>query len=90
MWIGPVEIVKLEGKSVFVSDTTEVVKLNASQIIPIKINHPAEDEGLDNIVKYSDQVEKERQKDVQVFLTEIRMLSTTRTPELAVNMIEKQ
>lgn len=70
-WIGPVEIVKLEDKSVFVSDTTKVVKFKISKIMPIRINHPAEDEGLDKIFTYSDKVDEERHSNVDVFLTEV-------------------
>lgn len=54
-WLGPVHIVKIEGKSVFVSDTKKVVKFNAIQLMPLAINHVAEDESLDLIYKHSDQ-----------------------------------
>lgn len=90
-WIGPVEIVKLEDKSVLVSDTTKVVKFNIGQIIPIKTKHTAEDEGLDTIFRYSDHVEEERQNDIEIFLTEILENKNHRTSsKLAREAVRKE
>lgn len=61
------QIVKIEGKSVFVSDTKNVVKFNAIKVMSIAINHAEEDEALDLIYKHSGQREKEQMEETNVY-----------------------
>lgn len=53
-WIGPFEVVKVEGKSIYLSDTTKVMKFNIVQVMLLKINHAAEDKNLETLFKHSD------------------------------------
>lgn len=74
-WIGPIEVVKLEGKSVFVSETKKVVKFNITQIIPINIGHAPEEEALEEIAILSEQVEKEQDQTRAAFYKSLRTVT---------------
>lgn len=47
--------------------------------MPISINHPAEDESIAKIFQHSDDIEKEQQADVAVYLTEVQDAKDPRT-----------
>lgn len=71
IWIEPVEVVTVEGKAVYVSNTTKVMKFNVSQIMPLKSNHVAEDEGIYKLFIYTEEQYHQQQVATAVYLTEL-------------------
>lgn len=68
-WIGPIQVVKTERKIIHVRYGVKTKTFNASQVMPILITNPAEDEYLDAIYKHIDTVQEGEVQ--QTYLTEI-------------------
>lgn len=90
-WLGPVEVVKIEGKSVHVKDTLKVMKFNMAQVMLFKIDNAAEDEGLERIFQHSDDQDEEQQNTAAVYLNETLDSSDPRTlSKKAQEAVEKE
>lgn len=62
---------KVEGKSIYVSDTTKVMRFSIAQVMALKINYAAEDEGIEKIFQYCDDHEPQQQVANSIYLNEV-------------------
>lgn len=69
-WVGPVELVKVERKSVHASDGVKVKCFKLTQVMPVTIGHRTIDEDLDCKFSHSDNI-AEQEKEFQVHLMEV-------------------